>query len=195
MLFHLGALWRLNEMGLLGKLDRVSSVSGGSIAAAVVGLHWSSLAFGNDGVGRDFRSVVVAPVRHLADRTIDAGAILGGNFASRLDLRQGRRCVPQASVWRYHPPELPRPAAVRHRCDECPDRSPLPLQQAVRRRLPCGRREDPAGRARDRRGRLLGLSSGPLAARARVRAGRDEPPRWRRSARRAPTRPKSSSPS
>jgi NTE family protein len=29
MLFHLGALWRLDEFGYLPKLARVSSVSGG----------------------------------------------------------------------------------------------------------------------------------------------------------------------
>jgi NTE family protein len=34
ILFHVGALWRLNELGYLPKLDRVSSVSGGSITAA-----------------------------------------------------------------------------------------------------------------------------------------------------------------
>ena len=33
MLFHLGAIWRLNELGRLPTLDRVSSVSGGSITA------------------------------------------------------------------------------------------------------------------------------------------------------------------
>ena len=33
MVFHLGALWRLNELGFLPKLARVSSVSGGSITA------------------------------------------------------------------------------------------------------------------------------------------------------------------
>jgi hypothetical protein len=31
MLFHLGGLWRLNELGHLPKLARVSSVSGGSV--------------------------------------------------------------------------------------------------------------------------------------------------------------------
>ena len=31
MLFHAGCLWRLNELGLLSSLKRVSSVSGGSI--------------------------------------------------------------------------------------------------------------------------------------------------------------------
>src|ERR1044072_5945833 len=38
MLFHLGALWRLNEAGLLRGLVRVSSVSGGSITAGVLGM-------------------------------------------------------------------------------------------------------------------------------------------------------------
>jgi NTE family protein len=33
MLFHLGALWRLNELGYLPTLARISSVSGGSITA------------------------------------------------------------------------------------------------------------------------------------------------------------------
>ena len=31
MLFHLGVLWRLNDAGMLPELDRISSVSGGSI--------------------------------------------------------------------------------------------------------------------------------------------------------------------
>jgi NTE family protein len=39
MVFHLGALWRLNEVGLLKKLDRISSVSGGSITAGMLGLQ------------------------------------------------------------------------------------------------------------------------------------------------------------
>ena len=33
MIFHLGALWRLYEAGLLRTVDRISSVSGGSITA------------------------------------------------------------------------------------------------------------------------------------------------------------------
>jgi hypothetical protein len=33
MMFHVGALYRLNEIGLLGKPTRVSSVSDGSITA------------------------------------------------------------------------------------------------------------------------------------------------------------------
>src|SRR5690349_15848149 len=49
MLFHLGALWRLNELGYLKRLTRVSSVSGGSIAAAVLGQRWGKLEFTETG--------------------------------------------------------------------------------------------------------------------------------------------------
>ncbi len=45
MLFHVGALMRLNQMGLLRTVVRVSSVSGGSIAAAMLGLIWKKLEF------------------------------------------------------------------------------------------------------------------------------------------------------
>src|SRR4051812_40487187 len=45
MLFHLGAVWRLNDLGYLRRLDRVSSVSGGSITAGMLGLAWGKLEF------------------------------------------------------------------------------------------------------------------------------------------------------
>ena len=38
MLFHLGAVLRLYELGLLQKATRISSVSGGSITSAKVAL-------------------------------------------------------------------------------------------------------------------------------------------------------------
>lgn len=77
-LFHLGTLWRLNEAGYLSKIDRISSVSGGSILAGVLGLNWSELAFDGGSVGAQFTAAVVEPIRKLCGRTIDAGAILGG---------------------------------------------------------------------------------------------------------------------
>lgn len=77
MLFHLGSLWRLNASGLLPVLKRISSVSGGSITAGVLGLKWSRLQF-QDGVAINFEGEVVAPVRGLAGRTLDEGSLVGG---------------------------------------------------------------------------------------------------------------------
>jgi NTE family protein len=77
MLFHLGALWRLYETGLLEKAKRISSVSGGSIAAAVLGLKWKDLPFGAARRISEFRHVV-QPIRSLAGETIDAEAIILG---------------------------------------------------------------------------------------------------------------------
>jgi len=78
MLFHAGVLWRLAHLGLLARLDRVSSVSGGSITAGVLGLNWTRLdpRPGVPTVG--FESLVVRPLRALASTTVDEPAILGG---------------------------------------------------------------------------------------------------------------------
>jgi NTE family protein len=78
MLFHVGVLWRLNDAGMLPDLDRVSSVSGGSITAAVLGLGWDSLDFDDDGVAREFGERVVDPVRRMAGTGIDVSAVLTG---------------------------------------------------------------------------------------------------------------------
>lgn len=78
MLFHLGALWRLNELGYLPRIARVSSVSGGAIVAGVLGFAWPRLAFDQDGVAERFVAEVVEPVRRIAGRTIDVWAVLAG---------------------------------------------------------------------------------------------------------------------
>jgi NTE family protein len=78
MMFHVGALWRLNEVGLLGKLARISSVSGGSIAAGYLGLRWKDLAFAQGKAARF--DLFVDGMRAMADTTVDAGAIIGGMF-------------------------------------------------------------------------------------------------------------------
>ena len=79
MMFHLGALWRLNELGYLGKLDRVSSVSGGSITAGVLGLHWDELGITAGAPAPGF-GMVVDEVRKMAGETIDIGSVLEGVF-------------------------------------------------------------------------------------------------------------------
>lgn len=74
MLFHLGTLWRLNDLGILPKLTRISSVSGGSITAAYLALRWNQLTWEN-GRAKDFQPYVVEPVCSLADHTLDESAI------------------------------------------------------------------------------------------------------------------------
>ena len=76
MVFHLGALLRINEVGLLAKLTRVSSVSGGSITAAALAMSWKELQFVN-GIANNLE-IVVDRVRVLAATTIDVGAVIGG---------------------------------------------------------------------------------------------------------------------
>ncbi|MGH7554769.1 MAG: patatin-like phospholipase family protein [Longimicrobiales bacterium] len=77
MLFHLGTLWRLNELGVMQRLKRIASVSGGSITAAHLGLRWSKLQWQN-GVAQNFVDEIVEPIRDVAGETIDKGSILGG---------------------------------------------------------------------------------------------------------------------
>jgi len=80
MLFHLGALTRINELGLLRSLKRLSSVSGGSITAGVLGLKWQRLVFDAHGMATNFADEVSEPIRRLAGVTIDVGCILRGIF-------------------------------------------------------------------------------------------------------------------
>lgn len=77
MLFHLGALWRLNELAFLPRLGRVSSVSGGSITAGVLGLAWKDLAF-ERGVATAFVDRVVGPIRRMAGVGVDVSAVVVG---------------------------------------------------------------------------------------------------------------------
>ncbi len=80
-LFHIGALWRLNELGWLHRLDEISSVSGGSITAAWLGLNWKSLDFANDGIVNNFETLIAEPLEAFCARTIDVGSVLGGLIA------------------------------------------------------------------------------------------------------------------
>src|SRR3954471_13191832 len=75
MVFHLGTLWRLNELGWLRKLARVSSVSGGSITAGVLGLNWKHLKFNTKDQAENLIDVVIGPLMDFASRTIDEKSI------------------------------------------------------------------------------------------------------------------------
>lgn len=79
MLFHLGSLLRLNEAGVLGRINRVSSVSGGSITAGLLALNWNAMKFVNGRAAPDkVQDLVIAPIRALATRTIDVRSIVSG---------------------------------------------------------------------------------------------------------------------
>src|SRR5690349_16065347 len=97
MPFHVGALWRLNELGFLPKLDRVSSVSGGSITAVTLGRHWDRLQLDGAGVAQAFTAQVVAPLRQVASTTIDRSSVIAG-------ILQPRRTVAEkvAEAYRQH---------------------------------------------------------------------------------------------
>jgi NTE family protein len=76
MMFHVGVLYRLNEVRLLGRLARISSVSGGSITSTYLGLLWNRLDF-DKGTAAKF-DVFVNGMRKMADTTVDVGAVIGG---------------------------------------------------------------------------------------------------------------------
>ena len=75
-LFHVGSLLRLNELGFLPRIRRVVSVSGGSIAAALLGLRWHELRFDNRGVALNLENRVVDPLREFCGRNVDVPTII-----------------------------------------------------------------------------------------------------------------------
>ncbi len=77
-LFGLGSLWLLNELGWLGMLRRVTSVSGGSLTAGVLAARWRELEFDAAGCAVNFPEIVAGRLREFCSRTLDWKAILCG---------------------------------------------------------------------------------------------------------------------
>ena len=75
MLFHLGFLWRLRDAGILGAIDRVGSVSGGSIVAGLLAMRWNEIDWQDE--GQSFRDKVADPILTMSQQSIDwvAGAM------------------------------------------------------------------------------------------------------------------------
>lgn len=79
MLFHAGALLRLNELGLLSRLDQIASVSGGSIAAGLLAARWPKLGCPtNTGALPNLRAEVVDPLVSFSLRSVDIPSVLMG---------------------------------------------------------------------------------------------------------------------
>jgi len=70
MLFNLGSVWRLNEMGWLPKIDMITSVSGGSILNGVLATRWARLQWEDRPEGRvaiNFADLIAMPVMTSVD--------------------------------------------------------------------------------------------------------------------------------
>ena len=78
VLYHLGALIRLNEIGYLPNIDRITSVSGGSIVAGRLAAVWDQLTFDDKGICTNFDTLMVQPLRAFCSKTLDVRAGVGG---------------------------------------------------------------------------------------------------------------------
>ena len=90
-LYHLGAVMRLNELGVLSQLERVSSVSGGSITAGMLGAAWGRLTFVG-GVATNLEAEVGKPLKisasawSMSPRQVGAPSCLERPSAMRLPI-------------------------------------------------------------------------------------------------------------
>src|ERR1700750_2328806 len=79
MLFHAGALARMNELGLLSKAKRIASVSGGSITSGYLAVKWRDLGSPDaDGTFANFQAKVVEPMLAFSRQKIDVVDALTG---------------------------------------------------------------------------------------------------------------------
>ena len=76
-LFHLGTLWRINEMGMFPSLSSISAVSGGSLLAGLLGIQWKRLRFQNE-VVENFGELVAEPILKLCGKNIDVKSFIFG---------------------------------------------------------------------------------------------------------------------
>lgn len=80
MLFHLGALVRLNQLGQLRGIRRVSSVSGGSITAALLGLRWCDLRWDAYDRATNLDELVITPLFHFGGVGVDTACFWKGTL-------------------------------------------------------------------------------------------------------------------
>ena len=127
-------IWRINELGKLRDLGRISSVSGGSIAAALLAIAWPNLEFDDLGratnLARHVREAGDAPRKDAAGRA-DRRARDGAGHRTRDRPRRGPRPLllrgPDApgSAGRWRRP------ALRVQCHRPDERHGLALLPAV----------------------------------------------------------------
>jgi NTE family protein len=80
-LYSLGALWRLNEFGLLSKLSIITGVSGGSVLTGYLAMRWDDLNFDESGIATNFRAVIAEPIQEFCSTSIDKKSLVTGLFS------------------------------------------------------------------------------------------------------------------
>lgn len=76
-LFHLGALRRLNELGVLARLKVITSVSGGSILNGLLASRWHQLQYQPDGTLGGFSEIIAEPIRCFCRRDLRTDLLVG----------------------------------------------------------------------------------------------------------------------
>ncbi len=91
-LYHLGALARLNEYGVLSRVTAVSSVSGGSIIAGLLARAWPGLRL-DPSTGRfdNFDAMLSRPLRSYIDLDLRDEVILKGQL--RPEVWRGKKTI------------------------------------------------------------------------------------------------------
>ncbi len=78
-LFHAGAMLRLNELGILGRANRIASVSGGSITTGIMAMNWDRIAWADHKATHDeMIEYLIAPCMEATALNIDIGVSIAG---------------------------------------------------------------------------------------------------------------------
>jgi NTE family protein len=78
MLFHAGAVYRLNALGALKTLQRISGVSGGSMTTAALAACWNDLIFDASGRATNLDAMFLTPLLQQARASVDVSAAVTG---------------------------------------------------------------------------------------------------------------------
>ena len=77
-LFHLGAIRRFNELGVLSRLSVITSVSGGSILNGLLACNWSRLKLDKKtGVFTNLEEMIAQPMRKFCAKDLRTPMMLG----------------------------------------------------------------------------------------------------------------------
>jgi NTE family protein len=75
-IFHLGALRRLNELGVLSRIRACISVSGGSILNGILASRWNSLTADTNGRYSNFHEVIEVPTLDFCSKDLRTSLLL-----------------------------------------------------------------------------------------------------------------------